>query len=111
MTKKSTRPKGTRAKLLSAEIEAQREAAQLRRLDRQQRTIVQLSQRLTRAVRKADIDRVAAAQALCEQTTFDVYERSIVNAYTIRVEELLQETDKLRARIQSNATEPAVSGR
>lgn len=111
MPKKSTRPKRARAKLLSAEIEAQREAAQLRRLKRQHRTIARLSKQLAHAVTVGDGSRIGAAHALCRQTTYAVYERSVIDAYVVRLEELTQDVDKLRARIQSNATEPSVSGR
>jgi len=95
MSKKRTKPKGTAAKLSAVEAENRREIIQLRRLRDQQRRIVELSRKLTAALRRADGARLNAARELCEDTGWDVCDVAEVESDRRLVEQLRERNKEL----------------
>src|SRR5436190_1265621 len=72
MKKTPALTKQSRAALVKREREIAADVAMVSRLNRRERQITQLSQQLTRSVRKADTDRIIAARALVEGSEYVV---------------------------------------
>lgn len=103
--KKPARPLGQ--SLTTAEVNAQREVATLARLKRQQQRITDLARQLTRAVRRADVARLAAARELCADTGWDVFDAGQVAADQRQLEYV---THQLKAAIEeADALKPAAA--
>lgn len=103
MAKKTTKHKSIRERVTATEVAARQEAAQIRRLRDQQRRITDLSRALTRAVKTADVARLNAARALCEDTGYVVYGVEQIDAITKSNESLREENESQHNQIMTQA--------